>query len=118
MQVTFTHNDAKKDGTLMVGQSIFGDLYDSIATTKKNLSAKYNIPAEHIDISFGPTHGKWQGECAVDKCACANGIGSLGAQCPEHGALKCSNCSVGYHLRDGVCELDSLHSTGKTAMGL
>ena len=61
MQVIFSHDGTKKDGTLMVGQSIFGDLYNTIDEVKANIGAKYNIPVEHIDISFGPTHTKWTG---------------------------------------------------------
>ena len=60
MQVTFIHEGAKKDGTLMIGQGLFGDLYDSIATTKQNLSKKYDIPVENMDITFGPTNTKWE----------------------------------------------------------
>ena len=61
MQVTFTHNGAKKDGTLMVGQSLFGDLYDSIDTVKQRIADKYSIPANDLDISFGPTQKNWTG---------------------------------------------------------
>ena len=62
MQVTFTHDGAKKDGTLMIGQGIFGDLYESIDTIKAKLSDKYSIPNSDIDISFGPTQKSWTGD--------------------------------------------------------
>ena len=32
---------------------MLGDLYDTVETVKANLSKKYNIPVEHMDINFG-----------------------------------------------------------------
>jgi hypothetical protein len=42
-------------------------------------------------------------QCRETECLCSNGIGSRGANCPEHNSNKCASCVGAYNLFNNKC---------------
>ena len=57
------------------------------------------------------------GQCKINQCSCANGIGASGSDCQNNGDEKCSICNYGYYKKKKQKDSDEFECVKCTESG-